>query len=60
MAATTIERQLPVWEAKGADPKDPEAVLRVRAATKSEARGLLKRHLGLDGLPPGLELKPTG
>jgi hypothetical protein len=56
-ASGTIERTFPLWEAKGLHPNDPAEVVRVRAATRSEARGLLKRHLKLDRLPPGLDLK---
>jgi hypothetical protein len=51
-----IERKapaLPVWVVEGAFLAEPARTLKVRAATKAEARGVAKRHLGLDRLPPG-------
>jgi len=51
---TIIERPLPTWRVKDATP-DLSPLL-IRAATKGEARGLLREHLGKP-LPKGLALE---
>jgi hypothetical protein len=52
----TIERALPIWQARTRDGQLIEGV-RVKAGSRSEARGLLKRHLGVPRLPAGMSVE---